>query len=79
MTDVVGRSRRQQQVERASQEWRASLIDVSGSNRLLFFKPTAATLDLADAVPESLAELLAGSTVRLSRLFRCGRSPRSAR
>ena len=62
-------ARRRQQVERAAQEWRSALIDVSGSNRLLFFKATAATLDLADAAPTVLVELLAGSAVRLSRLF----------
>ena len=62
-------TRRRQQVERAAQEWRSALIDVSGNNRLLFFKSTAATLDLADASPTALAELLAGSAVRLTRLF----------
>src|SRR6202034_2068436 len=62
-------ARRRQQVERASQEWRSALIDVSGNNRLLFFKPTAATLDLADADQVALAELFAGQTVRLSKLF----------
>lgn len=62
-------ARRRQQVERAAKEWRSALIDVSGNNRLLFFKPTAATLDLADASPTALAELLAGSAVRLSRLY----------
>jgi hypothetical protein len=62
-------ARRRQQVERASKEWRSALIDVSGSNRLLFFKPTAATLDVADASPAALAELLGGSAVRLTRLF----------
>ena len=36
---------------------------------MLFFKPNAASLDLADADPGSIAELLAGTTVRLSRLF----------
>lgn len=60
---------RRQQVERASQEWRSALIDVSGNNRLLFFKPTSSTLNLVDANPSSVAELLAGQTVRLSRLF----------
>ena len=62
-------TRRRQQVERASQEWRSALIDVSGNNRLLFFRSTAATLDLADADPSAVDELLAGATVRLSRLF----------
>ena len=62
-------ARRRQQVERAAQEWRSALIDVSGNNRLLFFKSTVATLDLADASPTALAELLAGSAVRLTRLF----------
>jgi very-short-patch-repair endonuclease len=60
---------RRQQIERASQEWRSALIDVSGANRLLFFKPTAATVSLADAEPGPLAELLAGATVKVSRLY----------
>jgi very-short-patch-repair endonuclease len=69
VTETRYSDRRRQQIERASQEWRSALIDVSGNNRLLFFKPTAATLDLADADPTALAELLAGETVRLSKLF----------
>jgi len=62
-------ARRRQQVERASVEWRSALIDVSGTNRLLFFKPTAATLDLSAVPDQAMAELLSGTTVRLSRLF----------
>ena len=62
-------ARRRQQVERASREWRSALIDVSGTNRLLFFKATAATLDLDSVPPAALADVLAGRTVRLSRLF----------
>jgi very-short-patch-repair endonuclease len=69
VTEPAYSPRRRQQVERASQEWRSALIDVSGNNRLLFFKPSAATLDLTDVDPASMAELLAGKTVRLSRLF----------
>jgi len=62
-------ARRRQQVERAAQEWRSALIDVSGANRLLYFRPTASTLDLDAADPGARADLLDGSTVRLSRLF----------
>ncbi|HEV7825453.1 MAG TPA: AAA domain-containing protein [Mycobacteriales bacterium] len=69
MTTPTYPARRRQQVERASMEWRSALIDVSGNNRLLFFRPTAATLDLDGAAEPALAELLAGGTVRLSRLF----------
>lgn len=69
MTTGQSTERRRQQVERASREWRSALIDVSGTNRLLFFKPTAATLNLADAHAPAMAELLAGGTVRLARLF----------
>ncbi len=62
-------ARRRQQVERASREWRSALINVSGTNRLLFFKPTAATLNLAEVPAPAMAELMAGSAVRLVKLF----------
>jgi hypothetical protein len=60
--------RRRQQVKRASREWRSALIDVS-TNRLLFFKATAATFSLGDVPASAMAELLAGGPVRLARLF----------
>jgi very-short-patch-repair endonuclease len=69
LTKGAASARRVQQLENAAQEWRSALIDISGNNRLLFFKPTAATLDLADAVRLVIAEMLGGSTVRLSRMF----------
>jgi very-short-patch-repair endonuclease len=69
MTTETHPVRRRQQVERAAAEWRNALIDVSGTNRLLYFRPTTATLDLSPAAPGAVAELLAGTSVRLSRLF----------
>ncbi|MGC4174694.1 AAA domain-containing protein [Demequina sp.] len=53
----------------ASREWRASLIDVSANNRLLYFRPTQSTLSLRDVPRGALDKLLTGSTVRLSELF----------
>ena len=69
MEAVTYSARRRQQVERASQEWRSALIDVSGTNRLLFFRPTAATLDLGGVPASAMSELLSGEAVRLARLF----------
>jgi len=66
--DDAGRLRRRH-LERASAVWRAALIDVGGANRLLFFRPTASTLTLADAAPSAVADLVAGRDVHLARLF----------
>lgn len=56
-------------LERASAEWRDALIDVGGTNRLLHFKPTTSTIDLADADPDQYTALLEGRPVRLARLI----------
>ncbi len=53
---------------RASAEWRSSLIDVSGSNRLLYFKPNASTIDLEPAPVGVKDRLLRGEVVKLSEL-----------
>jgi very-short-patch-repair endonuclease len=53
----------------ASKEWRSALIDIGGSNRLLYFRPTAAVVDLTDAPRAALAKLLSGALIRLSELF----------
>lgn len=60
---------RRRAVERASRSWQKGLLDVSGSNRLLFFKPTAATLNLEGAERRGVAELLGGEWVPIARLF----------
>lgn len=60
-------------VARAAELWRSSLINVSGSNRLLYFKDLrVGTLDLSDAPQGAVSELLAMKTTRLSRLFPAG-------
>ena len=56
-------------LQRAADEWRDALIDVGGTNRLLHFRSTAATVDLAQAAPDAYTALLAGGAVRLSQLF----------
>lgn len=57
------------EIAAASKEWRSSLIDVGGSNRLLYFRPNASTVEL-DAIPQSAAtKLLSGQIVRLAELF----------
>ena len=43
-------------LQRASREWRSSLIDVSGNNRLLYFRPTASSINLEDAPTSAMQE-----------------------
>lgn len=57
---------------RASREWKSSLIDVSGTNRLLHFKATSTTLDLSSAAENSVSRLLRGNAVALRDLFGTG-------
>lgn len=63
----------------ASKEWRSSLIDVSGNNRLLYFRKTQSMIDLHTARASGLEKLLGGSTVRLTELFGEGPDLESAK
>ncbi|HLP23005.1 MAG TPA: AAA domain-containing protein [Microbacteriaceae bacterium] len=56
-------------MRRASEEWRKSLIDVGGGNRLLFFRQTATTIPLAQADPRAVQNLVEGDRVSLRNLF----------
>ncbi len=61
-------------VRRASDVWRRQLVDLSGRNRLLYYRDQAlGTLDLgantAPADPAAVDQLLAGSLVTLTQLF----------
>ncbi len=49
--------------------WRAQLIDLSGNNRLLYFKETKASFTLDGADPKVVAKLLKGEEVSLKKLF----------
>lgn len=61
---------RLEQVANAMTEWRHELINVDGSNRLLYYRDLkVGTLDLADAVPTALEQLRRGQAVRLGRLY----------
>ena len=63
-------NKRYEQVERAAEQWRSQLIDVSGRNQLLFYRDLkVGTLDLATADSTALDALLAGRKVTVSRLF----------
>ena len=62
-------TQRRRQVELAANEWRRALIDVSGSNWLLYFKPTAATLDLGNAPAGPITQLFSGHTVSVAKRF----------
>ena len=66
MTDTPGT---RPELLRTSREWKSSLIDVGGTNRLLHFKKTTATLDLDAAPTAAVLKLLTGATVRLAELF----------
>lgn len=57
------------EIASASREWRSSLIDVGGSNRLLYFRPNASTIDLDEAPISAVQKLLAGTSVKLTELF----------
>ena len=47
----------------AAEQWRQGLVDVSGSNRRLFYRPLkVGTLDLAEAAPAAVRRLLSGET-----------------
>ena len=70
--DGVGRdgTARERVVARTAGQWRHGLVDVSGRNRRLFYRPLAvATLDLAHAEPTALRRLLSGQSVRIGALF----------
>ena len=57
-------------VEAAARAWTAQLVDLSGRNRLLYYRDQkVGTLDLAAAAPGPLEALLAGTKTRLSALF----------
>ena len=50
----------QHAIERASKEWKNSLLDIGGNNRLLFFKKASGQIDLSEADQSSVQQLLEG-------------------
>lgn len=56
-------------IKRASKEWRSSLIDVGGNNRLLNYRPNASTLDLGSASTKAITRLLNGELLGINELF----------
>src|SRR3954469_8197222 len=57
-------------VRAAAGQWRRGLVDVSGSNRRLFYRPlTVATLDLEVGEADAVRRLLSGQSVRIGALF----------
>src|SRR6266498_5085369 len=66
-------------VARARTAWIDRLIDPSRNNNLLYFRPLKlATIDLSDAEPEPVEELLAEEAVSLDRLVSAERQVRAA-
>ena len=68
-------SQRMEALQRAAQQWKGQLVDVSGNNRLLNYRDLrVGTLDLTPGPecgvsPRALESLLAGRVVHLSGLF----------
>jgi hypothetical protein len=61
---------RSEAVERATKVWAGQLVDLTARNNLLYFRDLkVGTLSLDGVAPASLADVLAGRTVSLSRLF----------
>ena len=58
-----------QDMERVASTWRASVVDFSKRNSLLFFKPTTKTLNLNDLNPSVLDAILSGEQVALDDLL----------
>lgn len=66
----LDRSARTAAVKAAAEVWSGQLIDLGGRNTLLHYRDLkVGTLDLDEALPDALAALLDGRTVRLSKLF----------
>ncbi len=56
-------------MERIAEGWRASVVDFSKRNSLLFFKPTSKTLEVSGAGLEEVEKLLSEETANLSGLI----------
>jgi len=69
-TGAQDETRRARLVERIANEWKHALIDLGGRNNLLHYRDLKlGTLDLMDADPHLIRDLLFGKSVRVSSLF----------
>jgi very-short-patch-repair endonuclease len=67
---VVEESARSQRIRLTARRWADSLIDMSGANRLIYYRDLrVGTLDLAGARPAAVTALLAGQARTISELF----------
>ena len=57
------------EMERVASTWRASVVDFSKRNSLLFFKPTTKTLDLGGCSVAQMNSILAGESISLDDLL----------
>lgn len=55
-------------MENVAKSWQASVVDFTKRNNLLFFKPRTSNLDLANAQPQEINNLLAGNPASLKQL-----------
>ena len=69
MVDLQSEVDYRSEVERASREWKSSLLDIGGNNRLLFFKKASGQLDLGDADQFAIRKLFEGKPVAVDRLY----------
>ena len=57
-------------IERAVKQWRSQLVDLTGNNRLIYYRELkAGTLNLKDANSDRLHQLVTGGKIRLSDLY----------
>lgn len=64
-------ARRRELVARAVETWKKQLIELGGRNNLLAYRDLkAGTLDLSDADPRAVTDLVIGKSVPLGRLWR---------
>ncbi len=70
MADWTPSGRTRELLTVASEQWRRGLVDISGSNRRLYYRALrVATLDLHDADPTTLKQFLSGIEVTVTALF----------
>lgn len=58
-----------EEMARVAEIWRASIVDFTKRNSLLFFKPTSKTLEISGSGLKQVEQLLAGEPVGLSELI----------
>ncbi len=72
--EELAAAKRRLSVEKAVDTWRSKLVDLTGRNRLIYYRELrTGTLNLQGADSSRVAAMFEGATVRLSRLYRAQR------